>query len=90
MLTCPSDETYQFRSTQLDTVREKLDKLDTPTELTSSIIHGIEHWASAIYDSSQQVHPPSRGSVIPVDMLLMQAYSDQTNSISWDNFLQEE
>ncbi len=65
----------------------KIEKKETPDEITSSIIHGMEQWAVGIYDSSHKQKAPSQGSVVPIDMLLTQAYSDQTSYIGLENFL---
>jgi hypothetical protein len=87
MFMCLSDETLQFRSTQLKGLKEILKHIGIPDDLASIIIHGIEHWERSVYDPSFNQRGPTYGSVLPTDILLTQAYSEQTRCVGCDNFL---
>jgi hypothetical protein len=81
MVTCPSEETSQFRSTQLVIFKEKILCISTPDDIASTIIHGIEHLERSLYNPSNSQRSPTYGSVLPTYILITQAYSEQTRCV---------
>jgi hypothetical protein len=82
LLTCKDKEAEKHRNEQLLKLTKTLQDIKTPTIVLDSIIKGITHWV----DSTETARAPSAGSVLPINILLTQAYNSQTD-IGWGQFL---
>jgi hypothetical protein len=86
MLSCSSAEPTQHRTTELANLRSALVKCKTPGKITDAPMHGIMEWSMQQSLSSHMIKPLFRGTVTPVDCLLVQAFQEQTE-IGWDQLL---
>jgi hypothetical protein len=87
LFTCPSEAASHHRSDSLAKLKKVLESLRTPLAIVTSIIHGLSAWADSQVKPSLTVHAPSRGSVRPADIILTQAFTEQTNELGWEQFL---
>ncbi len=87
MLSCPSDAATEHRHCAMLTLKEALGKIGTPPNITYSITYGILCWTNSQDRPNQQIRAPTRGSVMVADVLLTQAFTEQTIDIGWDQFL---
>ncbi len=77
-------------STQIYTTcrfKTKIKWMGTPDGITSTIVHGIKHWETSLYNPSHSQWAPTYGSVLLTDIHITQAYSEQTRHVSWDSFI---
>jgi hypothetical protein len=71
----------QNRADEKQSLTAVLTKIKTPQEIQDHIVLGLHKW-----ESGQPIRPPRCGSVAPIDMLLTNAFVEQT-TIGWDNFV---
>jgi hypothetical protein len=87
VFSCLSKEVVEHRHCTLQNLEKALDKIGTPQSITHSIVHSISTWTDSQSTDSQQIHAPNRGSVVMIDVLLTQAFTEQTTDVGWDHFL---
>lgn len=87
MLSCPSKEVTEHRETALQTLEDGLYKIGTPHGIIHSIVHGILTWTISQNNHNQQIRAPTTGSIKTSDVLLTQAFTEQTVDVGWDQFL---
>jgi hypothetical protein len=88
MFSCPSKEMTENRQTAIQTLEEGLDKIGTPHSIIHSIIHGISTWTTSQSSHNQQIRASTRRSIKTPDVLLTQAFTEQTIDVGWDQFLE--
>ncbi len=71
----------------LQSLTSAIEKMGTPPAITQSIIHGIKCWTTSQSDTGTSIRAPTRGSVRAADVILTQAFVEQTNTIGWEQFL---
>lgn len=76
----------QYHQNALSQLNATLVKLRTPKEIVATIEHGLLAWASFRDHPGYAIHAPTRGSVRPTDVLLTQAFHEQT-LLGWNQFL---
>jgi hypothetical protein len=84
MLCCGAAKVATHRATAQGKLRDTLRQLKTPDKLLINLMHGISSW-----ERLQSGGKPSslyRGSVVPEDVAVVQAFSDQTD-IGWGQLL---
>jgi hypothetical protein len=86
-ISCPSKEVTEHRETAIQTLEEGLYKIGTPHGIIHSIVHGILTWTISQSSHNQQIRAPTRGSIKTSDVLLTQAFTEQTIDVGWDQFL---
>lgn len=87
VFSCLSKEVVEHRHCTLQNLEKALDKIDTPQSITHSIVHSISTWTDSQSIDSQQIHAPNRGSVVTIDVLLTQAFTEQTTDVGCGHFL---
>ncbi len=87
VFTCTSSTTLQQRNVAITKLQSALEKIRTPTAIISSLVHGLQEWAVSQTEPDHPVLAPSRGSVTPAEILLTQAFTEQTVSLGWDQLL---
>jgi hypothetical protein len=87
MLSCSSDSSTLHRQNLLEQLQKEMLKINIPKSITSAIIHGISQWCIQQLDPSQPQRSPTYGSLVPLDIAITQAYTDQTRLLGWDNLL---
>jgi hypothetical protein len=71
----------QNRADEKQSLTAVLTKIKTLQVIQDHIVLGLHKW-----ESGQPIRPPSCGSVAPIDMLLTNAFVEQT-TIGWDDFV---
>ncbi len=66
---------------------DSLHQLGTPKKILHAITHELNEWESSLPATTPCIRPPYRGTVLPADCSLIQAFLEQTNDIGWDQFL---
>ena len=84
VFSCLSKDVVEHRHCTLQNLEKALDKIDTPQSITHSIVHSISTWTDSQSTDSQQIHAPNR---VMIDVLLTQAFTEQTTDVGWDHFL---
>lgn len=87
MFSCPSDSMSNHRISCLEQLEDDLNKICTPKIITHAIIHGITQWTDRQNGPLALQKPPTFESIQPVNVLISQAYHEQTKSLRWDNLL---
>jgi hypothetical protein len=87
VFSCPSDATTHHRADALQKLTVALDKHKTPPAVTKAITQGLHVWALSQHNSERLICSPSRGTVFPADILLTQAFVEQTTTLGWYQFL---
>jgi ribonuclease HI len=82
---CQEEHCRNHRHEARDKLKTTLTSCKTPQKLLAMILHGIEEWES-IESANDKPVPLYRGSVLPEDILLIQAFQEQT-AIGWDQLL---
>ncbi len=85
-LNCPAPLVKEQRQNALSQLITNLDNLRTPQEIVAAIEHGLLAWASSHVNPDYAIRAPTRGSVKPTDIILTQAFHEQT-SLGWNQFL---
>jgi hypothetical protein len=83
MLTCGDEAVATNRAAALDELTKSLAAAKTPEKVQNMLLHGIASWTA---NPSSTHAPLYRGSVLPVDCILVQAYQEQSE-IGWDHLL---
>jgi hypothetical protein len=87
VFSCPAPEANQARI-ELRAQRETtLKQINTPIKILQAIIHGLQEWETNMHTPTATFKAPFRGSVLPADCTLVQAYQEQSKEIGWDHFL---
>ncbi len=87
MLTCSNNHFTPHYKDSLDNLQSALCKAGSPVQITMAIIHGISKWCSRQLDTTTQQKSPTIGTLNPLDIIITQAYTEQTTIIGWDNLL---
>jgi hypothetical protein len=83
VFTCPSEDSASNRIAARATLAATLEKLKTPQKLIDTILHGLLTWEQQQYNPDQPSIPLFRGTVIPADCHLIQAFNEQGDKIGW-------
>jgi hypothetical protein len=73
--------------TAITTLQIDLTSLNTPLSVTNAIIHGIKMWVRQQTERKLSIHAPTVGSLRAQDVLVTAAFTEQSQSISWYQFL---
>jgi hypothetical protein len=87
MFSCTSKEVTEHRQLTLQSIEEALDKISTPNSNIRYIVHGISTWTNSQGSHNLQIRAPTRGSIKTPDVMLTQAFTEQTIDVGWDQFL---
>ncbi len=77
----------EHRQLAIETLEEGLNKIGTPNSIIRSIVHGISTWTNSQCSDNLQIRAPTRGSIKTPDVMLTQAFTEQTIDVGWDQFL---
>jgi hypothetical protein len=80
-------DVVQNRNAQRIILQTKLERIRTPTKIQHAILDGIQQWESATNSLTHVIQAPYRGTVLPTDCILVQAFLEQSNEIGWDHLL---
>ncbi len=83
MLTCGDEAVATNRAAAFDELAESLAAVKMPEKVQSMLLHGIVSWTENPRNTQAPLY---RGSVLPVDCILVQAYQEQS-VIGWDHLL---
>jgi hypothetical protein len=87
VFSCMSPDALDHRQRALKELQLALETTGIPAMVTQSIIYGIERWTASQHDSNISIRAPSRGSMVASRLLLTQAFTEQSSTIGWDQFL---
>ncbi len=87
IFTCRSPIVTDNRNIQRKQLHDSLHQLGTPKKIVHAITHGLAEWESSVTATVPCIRPPYRGTVLPADCSLIQAFLEQTYDIGWDHFL---
>jgi hypothetical protein len=87
VFTCPSPDTADNRKITRTSLQSHLEHINTPPKIVHAIIHGLTQWEETVNTTSSNSSVPFRGTVLPADCILVQAYLEQSNEIGWLHFL---
>ncbi len=87
VFSCTSDGATAHRLKAITTLQNELASLNTPLSVTKAIIHGISMWVRQQTEEELCIHAPTVGSLRAPDVLLTAAFTEQSQSISWYQFL---
>jgi hypothetical protein len=82
ILKCQEPSIKENRMALQRTLQEYLEKIKTPQTILDTILYGLNHW-----EKDQAVRAPTRGSLKPLDILLTNAYTEQSQELGWNHFL---
>jgi hypothetical protein len=85
VFSCPDPAAVTHRQTSKTLLESSL-LANTPAKLVQMLLHGLQQWELIQCGRISTVSPLFRGSVSPVDTLLIQAFHNQT-SIDWGQLL---
>lgn len=81
MLKCPNPQATKARQSAFQALSNRFSHLHTPRQIITTIKHGSLHWVTGT--PPNQVHAPTRGSLVAGDPLLTTAFLEQFHSIGW-------
>jgi hypothetical protein len=87
VFSCTSKEVVEQRQLAIETLEEGFNKISTPNSNIHSIVHGISTWTDSQCNDNLQICAPTRGSIKTPDVMLTQAFTEQTINVGWDQFL---
>jgi hypothetical protein len=87
IFSCTSDGATAPRLTAITTLQNDLASLNTPLSVTKAIIHGISMWVHQQTEEELCIWALTVGSLRAPDVLLTAASTEQSQSISWHQFL---
>jgi hypothetical protein len=85
MLSCPLETTTAYRLNQIEKLEEHLNRQGTPPSITKALLRGITRWTERQMDPSSPQRSSTVGSLKPLDIAITQAYTEQTQTLGWDN-----
>jgi hypothetical protein len=87
VLSCSSDGATEHRQKAINLLETDLASIKTPVEVISAILHGTTMWVHLQTEENLRVHAPMVGSLRGPDMLLTATFTEQFQSIGWNQFL---
>jgi hypothetical protein len=84
IFTCPNVEVVTNRQEALTRLKDALISGKTPEKLIDALLHGLQSWTGRL--AGDNICPLYRGTVLPDDIALVQAFHEQT-AIGWDHLL---
>jgi hypothetical protein len=87
VFTCGSAGSIESRKTALSTLKNDLLSINTPVEVIDAIMHGMDMWERSQNHPQLPVHALTAGSLKGSHVLLTAAFTDQFNSIGWQQLL---
>jgi hypothetical protein len=87
LLSCSSEGAAEHRQKAITLLETDLASIKTPVEVISAILHGTTMWVRLQTEADLQVHAQTVGSLRGPDMLLTAAFTEQFQSIGWNQFL---
>jgi hypothetical protein len=79
---CSAPSVVENREILLESLRSYMLSIQTPAQVVSSFVAGVDWWLNPMETSTRPV-APSAGSVRPFDMMLTDAFVDQT-ALGWN------
>jgi hypothetical protein len=83
VLKYPSPDAVIHQQGLLTIFQTTLQKMDTPKQIVTTLLHGFEDWLNPPSNCSR---PPTYGSLRGPDIFLADAYCDQFHNITWYQF----
>jgi len=86
VIRCQFGLTTIARIDSLSQLENKLKHIGTPLPVIQVIMGGFKDWLDPHFPAGARSRPGTFGSILPADVLLTQAYSDQYHTIGWYQF----